>query len=692
MIARPGLAALSCRRCQGAILGAVLGRSTLVRPSLPRALPLQSHVWTLPRKAFSTDHNPATLDIQTKAVSSAVEEELSSDAAEEDVENDGDVEETPWFLDVEPPRHVPDHHKPDLPSTPANAPALVDPMIKYIYEDMGLDDLALLDLRDLDPPAALGPNLIMLLGTARSERHLHICSGRFVRWIRRNHKIDARADGLIGPGELKTKLRRLRRKAKLMGTNSAVVPSGDHGISTGWVCVNFSVNDHEAGESVSFDDSGRFSGFGATQTGTTIVVQCLTERRRKELDLESLWRGILRRSLDQSIGIKERRSMDRAEIDAMVASRIQMPHDPSAEQWDALQRASQQRRNFHTSARRLYPEDQRTDTPVPPGIVEEAAEGEESQSKEIDLTLVREQLRKLHLSGAPLSQEALPHVVRAIFRATSAEGTAPERLMMLNDLLLTAEERGLEIFSSRMLVTLIENLSESPAYGPEMRRAQKNLEYLLRELDVPLDSEQVLALMYVYAQQGDWDKFWDAFCAPPRHKQSRTAEHYELAYRATAATGDVKKCLSVLRWVVPEMMQEQPPIYPVGIVYKSLKDLVHVTDPSAESSLQNPTPTDGMSVIEARKLQHREALGVLKLMEDIRSQIDAVQARSQNENLMNHFMNRVVGNSDPVDQPDPSDRHADQFRGPQKRKAQRPKEKADDVDDKLKEIIQRSRR
>ena len=165
---------------------------------------------------------------------------------------------------------------------------------------MGLDDISMLDLRELDPPAALGPNLIMLFATARSERHLHVSAGRFVRWLRRNYKVNARADGLIGPGELKTKLRRLRKKAKLMGTNASILPGGDNGISTGWVCVNFGTNDGNAGEAETFDEGGRFSGFGTPQNSTTIVVQCMTESRRDDLDLAALWQGVLKKSLEQA--------------------------------------------------------------------------------------------------------------------------------------------------------------------------------------------------------------------------------------------------------------------------------------------------------------------------------------------------------------------------------------------------------
>ncbi|PHH86744.1 hypothetical protein CDD83_9813 [Cordyceps sp. RAO-2017] len=328
MALRPTVASLACCGCRSAVLRAVLGHGIRSLAQPPRPLPASpaSQRW------LGLDHGPTS--------SPARDEAEDASAAK------------PWFLDVEPPRHAPSPHTPELPKTPDDAPPLLEPMIEYVYQDMGLDDIALLDLRDLDPPAALGPNLIMLFATARSERHLHISSGRFVRWLRRNYKVDARADGLIGPGELKTKLRRLRKKAKLMGTNTMMAPEGDHGLSTGWVCVNFSAADRDAGETENFDESGRFSGFGAVQTGMTIVVQCMTESRRRDLDLESLWERKLRNSLERGRSLRGE-AADPAGLNATMSSRVQLPSSRSESPWQAMLRASQQQRAFSASARRL---------------------------------------------------------------------------------------------------------------------------------------------------------------------------------------------------------------------------------------------------------------------------------------------------------------------------------------------------
>jgi hypothetical protein len=208
----------------------------------------------------------------------------------------GDV---PWYLQVEPPRHPTLLHEPaPLPDVPDGSPKLMEPLLKFVSDELGLDELSLLDLREMDPPPALGPDLLMLFGTARSERHLHVSADRLVRWLR-GCGITATADGLLGRNELKIKLRRLARKAKLLG-NTGVMRGGDDGISTGWVCVNLGLVGGSHQEMEMVDEEGRPTGFGVPQIGTTIVVQMLTESRRKELDLESLWSDMLRKSLEKS--------------------------------------------------------------------------------------------------------------------------------------------------------------------------------------------------------------------------------------------------------------------------------------------------------------------------------------------------------------------------------------------------------
>ncbi len=134
----------------------------------------------------------------------------------------------------------------------------------------------------------------MLFGTARSERHLHVSAGRLVTWLR-GRGIHANADGLLGRNELKIKLRRKARRAKLLGNTAAA--SADDGITTSWICVNVGTIGWTAQETAIVGEDGTMSGFGSPQTGTTVVVQIFTEAKRRELDLETLWSRLLARSV-----------------------------------------------------------------------------------------------------------------------------------------------------------------------------------------------------------------------------------------------------------------------------------------------------------------------------------------------------------------------------------------------------------
>jgi hypothetical protein len=537
-----------------------------------------------------------------------------------------EIEEAPWFLEVDPPRHPPSLHLAQLPKTPEDAPTLVDPLIKYIHEDMGLDELSLLDLRELDPPASLGPNLIMIFGTARSERHLHISSGRLVRWVKRNYNIGARADGLIGPGELKTKLRRLRKKAKLMGSNTAMIPGGDNGISTGWVCVNFEVGGSGSGssEAASFDEGGKISGFGAARTGTTVVVQCLTDIRRKELDLETLWKGILSKSIRQGERVRGEKASDKAELEEVLASKLQLFERPSDSQWRALEQASiQQRRHYSTTARRLQVAAGASTSPTIPEHLQPSPNTSPTALSDPDLKQLRQQIIDIQYEGEPLPKERLLELIPTVLRTGSvADFTAPERLAMIDQLLATAQERGVPLWSTELLVTLLEGIITSPSYGPEFERAQRNIEQLLADTQTLPDTAQLCRLMVAYAKRANWPHFWDTFRLPPRFDVARPAELYELAFSTMAATGDARLCDEALRWVYPEMATERPPVAPIGAVYSHLRACILVADPSAEELLDNPPHLGDMEPLERRRLKKKPFVRMLREVEQIRATVE----------------------------------------------------------------------
>ena len=205
---------------------------------------------------------------------------------------------TPWYLQLETPQRAsnPLLERQQIPELPSDPPPLLKPMLEHISIDLGLDDLTIFDLRKIDPPPALGANLIMVLGTARSEKHLHVSADRFCRWLKTTYKLSPYADGLMGRGELKLKLRRKARRARLLSSvGSSETATKDDGLRTGWICVN--VGTIEDGRA-SYEDLTKqhgYVGFGSEVEGAKVVIQMLTEERREELDLEELWGKMLRR-------------------------------------------------------------------------------------------------------------------------------------------------------------------------------------------------------------------------------------------------------------------------------------------------------------------------------------------------------------------------------------------------------------
>jgi hypothetical protein len=262
---------------------------------------------------------------------------------------------TPWYLQEGAPERTPRplSERQKIPDLPERAPPILEPLLNQISIDLGLDNLTLLDLRKLDPPPALGANLIMVIGTARSERHLHVSADRLCRWLRSTYKLRPNADGLLGRNEMKLKLRRKAKRAKLVGGSDE---NADDGIRTGWVCVD--VGSIEPGDGAdSVEEPQGFVGFGRRADGVRLVVQMLTEEKREEVDLERLWGGILHRSTWTGDEALEKFEVLEYDADTELASEAS-PVTPvttrtlSKPTTRGLSSVASQR-SFHTSARRL---------------------------------------------------------------------------------------------------------------------------------------------------------------------------------------------------------------------------------------------------------------------------------------------------------------------------------------------------
>jgi hypothetical protein len=347
--------ALRATGCAGCRLNLIRSFASLANPSIrlqqPPNRPHTSRRSQQLRYSSQGPHYATSLGTSTHDDNSKVVEKEKEDEFDEDIEDTQAVEGTqvssvPWYLQVDSPQRapMPISERQRIPDLPGHAPPILAPLIQQVSVDLGLDDLTLLDLRGLDPPPALGANLLMLIGTARSEKHLHVSADRLCRWLRSTYKLKPDADGLLGRNELKLKLKRKAKRAKLMG--SAADDNNDDGVRTGWVCVDIGVVPSAEGMPEPAPVPKDFVGFGRRTDDVRIVVQMLTEEKRADINLEKLWTGILERGTPKEV--EDETAGDDGQPDHYF------PVSANHSNQSTISTAGQSR-EYHTTARRLNP-------------------------------------------------------------------------------------------------------------------------------------------------------------------------------------------------------------------------------------------------------------------------------------------------------------------------------------------------
>ncbi|CAD0088393.1 unnamed protein product [Aureobasidium mustum] len=322
--------------------------------SITRPAALAYRPFSLSTK-FAQDHQEK-IEHDALDASDAVSQPLET--SEDATPSSTELEAVPWYLQVDTPTPQQEHpfaERQKLPDLPESPPALLQPILEHVSVELGLDHLSLIDLRELDPPPALGANLLMIIGTARSEKHLHVSADRLCRWLRTEHHLTPFADGLLGRNELKLKLRRKAKRSRLLsavGAKETASQDLDDGIRTGWVCVNVGRVEGGALQKPA-EEMENIVGFGSQSSGSRIVVQMMTDEKRGQIDLETLWSGILKRS------IKSKADKDQDVDDAEKRVRSGMLLEESSEKPGAYRYrphaadfpSGQQARAYHSSAR-----------------------------------------------------------------------------------------------------------------------------------------------------------------------------------------------------------------------------------------------------------------------------------------------------------------------------------------------------
>lgn len=326
-----------CSNCRITLLNALASHGGLsIRPALRATHTSIRATDKIIKQHFSTSPVSTSDHIEQQRQEQLPPDEETSLEAEQYTESNETLESTgsvtPWYLQVESPQRGanPLLERQKIPDLPSDPPPLLMPMLEHISINLGLDDLTIFDLRKIDPPPALGANLIMILGTARSEKHLHVSADRFCRWLKTTYKLSPYADGLMGRGELKLKMRRKARRARLLSNvGSSETSPTDDGLRTGWICVN--VGTIEDGRASVEDRTKQYGyvGFGSEAEGAKVVIQMLTEEKREELDLEDLWGKMLRRHEKKEDRISRVQDVDQSSIDGISDSEVSSTAVPS---------------------------------------------------------------------------------------------------------------------------------------------------------------------------------------------------------------------------------------------------------------------------------------------------------------------------------------------------------------------------
>ncbi|KAA8648163.1 ATPase synthesis protein 25 mitochondrial [Aspergillus tanneri] len=363
----------------------------------------------------------------------------------------------PWYLQESPPISESQQmsSRDQIPDLPENPPEILPVLLDYVFKDLGLDNLKLIDLRPLESPPPLGANVIMIIGTARSVKHLNVSADRLCRWLRSTWKLSPYADGLLGRNELKIKLRRKARRARIASQTGAMVDDKDDGITTGWICVNAGVV--EKGP-VPQQEMQNFEGFGHITGDTRVVVQMFTEEKRAEVDLEVLWQKTLDRD--------KREKQKRAEVTSTapleeVRASISVHPSTSDHHYGHCPRSPaslpvEQRRRFHSSLTlRILPTGQGLgSTPNPSSNLDSAF----TQTHPNSFFSVSTDSLLRHLSGLPDED----------FRYELGQGPGDASTLFLRQFLeqltgVSAEEKA--ISNIKLLCVAISR--QHPAYSKE---------------------------------------------------------------------------------------------------------------------------------------------------------------------------------------------------------------------------------
>lgn len=189
--------------------------------------------------------------------------------------NDND-DETPWYIrDPDSVQAQLSVQKAVIPDLPENPPHSLEPIASEMVKDLGLEDLTILDLREVVPPSSFGPDALMIIASGKSEKHLVRAATELSKWVKNRYNVLVDQEGLLTSNFSKVHQRRMRKKAARQ--SSFYVKQNDETAmktANSWVALDTKVDG--------------------------IYVHLFTPERRKIVNIEELWKDAIESQQHQS--------------------------------------------------------------------------------------------------------------------------------------------------------------------------------------------------------------------------------------------------------------------------------------------------------------------------------------------------------------------------------------------------------
>ncbi|ANZ76291.1 BA75_04208T0 [Komagataella pastoris] len=152
----------------------------------------------------------------------------------------------------------------EMPKLPESSPQKLHDLVRYFIKDLGIEDIKVFDLskneeEEIDGSRFLGK--YMVIGTGKSNKHLAKAGSEMMNFLKHEYGTpSSNIEGLVKDTLLIRQQKRLKRK----GGKLSSPQSNDFGVTANsWIMIDTNIDD--------------------------IYVHFLTEKRRKELNLEYLW-------------------------------------------------------------------------------------------------------------------------------------------------------------------------------------------------------------------------------------------------------------------------------------------------------------------------------------------------------------------------------------------------------------------